>query len=76
MKRYDYIGFHKLRPGRIHAFCPRCGRKYSNLPREPYDPPEAVLMHIVCDRCGHGCKVDGPDMYLTADGRKVFAQVC
>lgn len=68
-----YAGYRKLRPGKIHVFCPHCGRKFSNIPREDYDPPSAVLMHLCCDRCGQGCKIDGPDCYYDANGKKTWS---
>jgi hypothetical protein len=59
-----FAGYAKLRPGRIHLYCPRCGRRQSNAHRsEVYDPPDAVLAHIWC--CGD---TDGPPRYLDADG--------
>jgi len=67
-----YVGFRPLRPGRIHVFCPDCGCKLSNLRRVDYDPPTAVLVHIPCERCSQGCKVDGPDKYLDAYGEEVW----
>lgn len=67
----EYAGFRKLRPNRIHVFCPRCGRKQSNMPRDPEsDPPRAVLVHVYCDRCSAGCK-DVPMTFLDARGREL-----
>jgi hypothetical protein len=66
----EYVGFAKLRPGRIHLFCPACKRKLSNMPRSttyPLDPPTAVLSHVYCD-CVQGAK-DPPTYYLDAEGR-------
>lgn len=69
-----YIGFSKLRPGRIHVYCPGCGRKQSNAPRDngengyPADPPNAVLAHVYCEKCSSGSK-DAPVAFLDADGR-------
>lgn len=73
-----YVGFSKLRLGRIHVYCPGCGRKQSNAPREqadperfiPGDPPEAVLVHVYCDRCSQGCK-DAPVTFLDAFGKRI-----
>jgi hypothetical protein len=56
-------GFKPLREGRIHLRCPSCGRKMSNMPRDVYDPPLAMLMEVCCDRCSAGCKIDGGDYY-------------
>jgi ribosomal protein L37E len=65
----QFVGFKKLRPGRIHILCQRCGRKQSNMKRdEEYDPPTAALMHILCERCGNGCWVEGGS-YMDARGR-------
>jgi len=70
-----YIGYAKLRPGKIHLFCPICKRKMSNVPRDFTDPPDAVLVHIVCDKCGHGGWIEGPECYLDANGRKRWPNV-
>lgn len=70
-----YIGFRPLRPGRIHIYCPGCGRKMSNIERTPYDPPTAVLAHVPCERCSAGCKVEGATDYLDANGESVSALV-
>jgi len=67
----DYVGFHALKPGRIHVLCPRCGRKFSNVPRAEYDPPTAVLAHIWCERCSAGCKEDLAG-YLDKNGKRVY----
>jgi hypothetical protein len=64
----DWAGFEKLRPGRIHLCCPRCGRKQSNTPRNPYDPPQAELVRIHCDKCGQGDK-DCSQEFFNAHGR-------
>jgi hypothetical protein len=72
-KALPYAGFAKLRPGRIHVFCPACKRKMSNMPRtEAFnglvpDPPNAVLVHIWCD-CTQGGKEDFGG-FLDAYGR-------
>lgn len=65
-----YIGFRPLRPGRIHIYCPGCGRKMSNIERSADDPARAVLMHCLCERCGQGCKSDGV-VYMDTDGQEV-----
>lgn len=65
----EYIGFNKLRPGRIHMFCPSCGRKSSNAPRdESLDPTKAVLMHCRCALCSGGMK---GVVYFDASGRQL-----
>lgn len=67
----SYVGFNKLRRGRIHIFCPACGRKQSNMPRdEANDPKTAVLVHVFCERCSQGCK-DVLMYYYTARGKRV-----
>jgi hypothetical protein len=58
-----YVGYSKLRLGRIHLYCPACGRKMSNVRRTSLDPPTAVLSHVFC--CGDS---DGPSTYLDAEG--------
>lgn len=65
-------GFKKLREGKIHLSCPRCGRKMSNAPRGDYDPPNAVLLVVPCDkyRCSGGCKIEGGD-YFDENGKQV-----
>ena len=70
MKSLDYVGFNKLRPNRIHLFCPACGRKMSNTERRPDDPKTAVLMHATCERCGIGMK-DESVGYFDAQGREL-----
>lgn len=67
----EYAGFAPLRQGRIHVYCPRCGRKLSNADRAHYDPPEAVLMHMICERCAHGGWVEGPECYFDAAGTRL-----
>jgi hypothetical protein len=62
-----FVGYAKLRPGRIHLYCPKCGRRMSNADREAtYDPPDAVLSHVWC--CGDS---DGPPRYFDADGVEI-----
>jgi hypothetical protein len=69
LEEVEFAGFHRLRHGRIHLYCPSCGLKRSNVERDPYDPPNAALAHLPCERCSEGCKVDGPSAYLTKHGR-------
>ncbi len=47
-------GFHPLRPGRIHLWCPKCHRKLSNVKRAEYDPEAAVVAAIWCPNCVDG----------------------
>jgi hypothetical protein len=68
--KQDYVGYQKLRPGRIHLFCPGCGRKMSNVRRDSLDPPDAVLARVSCERCSEGCK-DSSQTFLDADGREL-----
>ena len=63
-----YVGFAAHRPGRIHMFCPRCHRKMSNMPRDKFDPPKAVLVHVFCERCSVGGK-DNSQTFLAANGK-------
>lgn len=68
-----FVGYAKLRPGRIHLFCPTCKRKMSNVPRNqggnyPDDPPRAVLAHVHCEKCSMGSK-DGDMTFMDANGR-------
>lgn len=66
-----WVGFRKLRPGRIHLFCPGCGRKLSNMPRdETTDPKTATLVHAYCDRCSAGSK-DPPVYFFNDRGRRL-----
>lgn len=43
-------GFKPLKAGRIHFRCPQCGRKMSNMKRDAYDPPRAVMTEIACPK--------------------------
>jgi hypothetical protein len=71
-----YVGFSKLRPGRIHVYCPSCGRKQSNAHRSPAsqfcpaDPDDAVLVHVYCEKCDQGCK-DAPVTFFDANGKRI-----
>jgi hypothetical protein len=70
----EYIsrkGWKPLRSDRIHVYCPHCGRKMSNMPRADYDPPKAIVVAAVCDKCSMGCKIDGPDAYYGRNGRRL-----
>jgi hypothetical protein len=55
-------GYRPLRPGRIHLLCPLCGRKMSNIPRADYDPKQAALCVIPCDKHS-GLKVEGGEYF-------------
>lgn len=68
--RLDYVGYAKLRPGRIHLYCDKCGRKQSNMPRTEFDPRRAVLVRIWCDKCDAGCKDSGA-VYMDARGKEI-----
>lgn len=63
-----FIGYRRLKPGRIHLYCPKCKRKVSNAQRSEHDPPNAHLLHYPCDKCSMGDKVDMND-YMDAEGR-------
>ena len=65
-----WAGFAPLRQGRIHVYCPRCGRKMSNAFRGEFDPPRATLVHTWCDRCGAGGK-DSPETFFDATGAEI-----
>jgi hypothetical protein len=70
MPALEWAGFRRLRSGRIHVYCPHCGRKVSNSQRGEYDPPRATLVHTWCDRCGSGGK-DSPETFFDADGKEI-----
>lgn len=63
-----YIGYEKLKPDRIHLYCPGCGRKMSNMPRADYDPIKAHLCHVHCENCSVGHKDSSFD-YLDQNGK-------
>jgi hypothetical protein len=65
-----WAGYAPLRKGRIHVFCPHCGRKMSNAHRGEYDPPRAQLVHVWCYRCGSGGK-DSPETFLDGNGKEI-----
>lgn len=63
-------GFKKHRAGRIHVLCRQCGRKMSNMPRQAFDEPKAVLVSTVCEKHDTGC--GGPEeFYYDADGKEI-----
>ena len=70
MNEIPWAGFAKLRPNRIHVYCPHCGRKCSNAHRGEFDPPRATLVHTWCDRCGSGGK-DSPETFFDGNGREI-----
>lgn len=67
-----WAGYQRLRPGRIHVYCPKCKRRLSNMERQKTDPPGAELVHSWCDRCSAGCK-DTPEYHFDGEGRRVYA---
>jgi ribosomal protein L37E len=69
----EWAGYHKLRAGKIHVYCPHCGRKVSNAERGEFDPPRATLVHTWCDRCGSGGK-DSPETFFDANGKEIDFQ--
>jgi len=66
----DYVGFGRLKPGRIHIWCPVCKRRMSNAKRTQHDPRRAVLLQVTCPRCPDDSK-DWAGWYLDAQGRYV-----
>lgn len=36
--------------GCIHLVCDQCGKKVLDMPRQPFDPAEAVLYEASCDK--------------------------
>lgn len=66
-----YIGYEKLKQGRIHLYCPGCGRKMSNVERADYDPVNAHLCHVYCDNCCVGCK-GNEEQYLDKNGKFMY----
>lgn len=68
-----WAGFQPLRHGRIHIYCPKRGRKQSNMPRdEETDPPDAEIAHVFCLRCSDGCK-DIELRFLNGRGKQVWS---
>jgi ribosomal protein L37E len=70
----EWAGYQKLRPGRIHVYCPKCGRKLSNAHRGEFDPPKATLVHTWCVRCGSGGK-DSSETFFDARGKEIDFRV-
>lgn len=66
----EWVGYRKLRPGRVHLWCPRCKRKTSNAHKMREDPPRVELIQTFCPRCASGGK-DAPEWYLDADGKEI-----
>lgn len=66
----EYAGFNRLRAGRIHLYCPHCGRKMSNVMRDVEDPRRATLAHVWCLRCSNGCKECGVT-FFDSRGRRL-----
>lgn len=75
LTRLRTTGFRKLRPGRIHVRCYSCGRKMSNMGREEYDPPTAVLIETPCEKCAMGGK-DPESFYFDAAGEEIVDNYC
>lgn len=59
------------RSATIDLRCPGCDRRAASIPREPYDPTDAVVAEILCPECASGMK-DPPTVYRDPDGREVF----
>jgi hypothetical protein len=70
MRKLDWIGYQRLRAGRIHMFCLGCKRKMSNMVRQEYDPPRAELVQSMCPKCGQGGK-DAPEYFLDGNGKEI-----
>ena len=70
----NWAGFAPLRKGRIHVYCPRCRRRFSNAARGEFDPPNAELVHTWCYRCGSGGK-DSPETFYNGRGREIDFRV-
>lgn len=62
------IGFKPLKDGRIHLECGQCGRKKSNMPRQIYDPPAAVVSIVLCPKCADESDGNAEGHYKKADG--------
>ena len=70
----EWAGFQKWRSGRIHIYCPRCRRRLSNAARTELDPPNAVLVHVWCEKCSQGCKTD-LGSYFDGDGNVIHEEL-
>jgi len=65
-----YVGFRPLRRGKIHIYCSKCGRRYSNAARDEFDPNNAALALIRCPECSSGDK-ESSTLYRDARGREI-----
>ena len=63
-------GWGKLRDGKIHLRCPKCGMKRSNNDRQPHDPPAAFLAELQCPECVGG-DFGGSETYFDASGHEL-----
>ena len=66
----NWAGYQRLRKGRIHIWCVRCHRKFSNAFKGKYDPPSAELVHTFCERCGNGGK-EAYEVFLNGRGKQI-----
>ena len=71
----NWAGFHPLRPGKIHVYCPFCHLKRSNMNRADYDPPSAEILQTPCEECcvRLGAKDPGVE-YLNGRGGHVVVR--
>lgn len=72
MEMTAFNGYHRLRRGKIHLYCPGCKRKMSNARRDIRDPPLAVLVHVLCTECAEGT-LDSGQKFFGDDGRELCA---
>lgn len=54
-----------MRQGRINMICPWCMKRLE-VDRDDTDPPEAVLISLVCDTC-HDGDFHTPEFYDSTD---------
>ena len=63
MKNLLEIKFKPLKDNCMHVRCPDCGRPYSNIIKNEFDPKDAVFAEMLCPKCAEGCKDAGPEYY-------------
>ena len=68
-ERDRMAGWPKLREGKIHLRCYSCGRRMSNIDRDEYDTPNAVLVEAECDK--HTGSMEPPTFYYDASGTEI-----
>lgn len=63
--------FKPTQPGKIHLRCRRCKATRSNMPREQFDPVNAVVMALsYCPRCDKGGEFE-ETTYYDANGKEI-----